>query len=102
MATFGCPALVTTDRGPHFEGAFSTFFQCLTPGGHSTSYRLLGHFRRQQKLAFLSTHNNLDQLDAPMVLRSCSAVLKYIPIPKTAEHPVGSTCRLPRYMVAPK
>ncbi|WP_432422672.1 DDE-type integrase/transposase/recombinase [Streptococcus dysgalactiae] len=63
VSTFGCPATVTSDRGPHFDGAFDNLLKTLgckhvrTTAYHPQANGLVERLHRQLKAALRAQDN---------------------------------------------
>ena len=108
VANFGCPAVVTTDRGSHFEGAFAQLLKQLgirriqTTAYHPEANGMVERFHRQLKSA-LSAYNSPDWKETlPLVLLGCRSAFKADLHATPAELTLGCTLRLPGDMVVPK
>ena len=108
VSQFGCPATITTDRGPQFE---STLFNTLTAylGAHhirTTAFHpaangLVERFHRQLKAA-LSIRSPLPWDETlPLVLLGIRTALKEDLKCSTAELVFGTTLRLPGEYISP-
>ncbi|CAI2738111.1 unnamed protein product, partial [Dicrocoelium dendriticum] len=107
VSYFGCPAVVTTDRGSHFAGTFAHLLQTLgcrhvqTTAFHPAANGMVERFHRQLKAA-LCAHDNADWYEAlPTVLLGLRNTVKTDINAAPAELVYGCTLRLPGQLVAP-
>ncbi|CAH8465108.1 unnamed protein product [Dicrocoelium dendriticum] len=107
VSHFGCPAVVTTDRGSHFAGTFAHLLQTLgcrhiqTTAFHPAANGMVERFHRQLKAA-LCAHDNADWYEAlPTVLLGLRNTVKTDINAAPAELVYGCTLRLPGQLVAP-
>ncbi|KAA3673870.1 uncharacterized protein DEA37_0012599 [Paragonimus westermani] len=107
VAQFGCPAVVTTDRGSHFEGHFAALLNTLgskhirTTAYHPAANGMVERFHRQLKAA-LSAHANPSWKEAlPLVLLGLRNTVKEDLNATAAELVFGCTLRLPGELVSP-
>ena len=107
VAQFGCPAVVTTDRGSHFDGAFTQLLHRLgsrrihTTAYHPSANGMVERFHRQLKAALVA-HSNPDWRETlPLVLLGCRNTIKADLNATPAELTLGCTLRLPGDMVSP-
>jgi transposase InsO family protein len=108
VAQFGCPSIVTTDRGSHFEAAFDSLLQTLgckhvrTTAYHPQANGLVERFHRQLKSA-LRAHNNASWQEVlPLVLLGLRNTVKADVQRSPADLMYGCSLRLPGELVAPK
>ncbi|CAI2737819.1 unnamed protein product [Dicrocoelium dendriticum] len=102
VASHGCPATVTTDRGPQFESStFNDLLKVLgcqrirTTAYHPQSNGMVERFHRQLK-ASLSAANALSWTEAlPMILLGIRSALKADLHTSSAELVYGQPLRLP-------
>ena len=107
VSQFGCPAMVTTDRGSHFEGAFANMlntFGCRhikTTAYHPEANGLVERFHRQLKAALRARDNPSWSETLPLVLLSLRSTVKEVLQAAPAELVYGCTLRLPGELVSP-
>lgn len=107
VAQFGCPTVVTTDRGSHFDGAFADLLKTLgcqhhrTTAYHPAANGMVERFHRQLKAA-LTAQGTSDWTDyLPLVLLGIRTTYK-TPLKATvAELTFGRTLTLPGEYVTP-
>ena len=107
VAQFGCPGVVTTDRGAHFEGAFSELLKMLgcqhhrTTAYHPAANGMVERFHRQLKAALMA-HGNSDWTDSlPLVLLGIRSTHKALLHSTVAERAFGHTLTLPGEYFSP-
>ena len=108
IAQYGCPSIVTTDRGSHFESAFHALLDSIgcqhirTTAYHPASNGLVERLHRQLKAA-LRTYNNQSWKEVlPLVLLGLRSTVKADLQATPSELMFGHTIRLPGELVAPK
>ena len=107
VAQFGCPSIVTTDRGSHFDGAFGKLLATLgcqhhrTTAYHPAANGMVERLHRQLKAALMA-HGGTDWTEVlPIVLLGLRSTFK-TPLQATvAELTFGRTLVLPGEYVAP-
>ncbi|MBM6549272.1 DDE-type integrase/transposase/recombinase [Streptococcus dysgalactiae subsp. equisimilis] len=107
VSTFGCPATVTSDRGPHFDGAFDNLLKTLgckhvrTTAYHPQANGLVERLHRQLKAALKAQDNPSWSETLPLVLLSLRNTFKKDIHATAAELVFGQTLRLPGELVSP-
>ena len=109
VANYGCPATMTTDRGPQFESAlFSTLTRLLgiqrirTTAYHPAANGLVERFHRQLKAALTaSSVSNTWSEALPLVLLGIRNAVKEDTQRAPAEMVYGTTLRLPGEYISP-
>ena len=108
VAQYGCPAVETTDRGSHFEGAFDLLLRSIgctharTTAYHPASNGLIERFHRQLKAALRAHANPSWQETLPLVLLGIRSTVKYDLGTSAADMLYGCSLRLPGEMISPK
>lgn len=108
VAQFGCPAVVTTDRGSHFEATFDTLlksFGCKharTTAYHPAANGLVERFHRQLKAALKAQSNPSWQEALPLVMLGLRTAVKSDLGTSAADMLYGCSLRLPGQMIIPK
>ncbi|MDY6930035.1 MAG: RNase H-like domain-containing protein [Pseudomonadota bacterium] len=107
VAQLGCPAIITTDRGSHFEGSFATLLTSLgcqhirTTAYHPAANGMVERFHRQLKAA-LQAHANPNWYETlPMVMLGIRSAVKADLNASPAELVYGRSLRLPGELIAP-
>ena len=107
VASYGCPIVVTTDRGSHFEGAFASLLNLIgcrharTTAYHPAANGLIERFHRQLKTSLKAHANPEWQEVLPLVLLGIRSTVKVDLHSTPAELAYGRTLRLPGELVAP-
>ena len=108
VSQFGCPAVVTTDRGSHFEASFNKLLCTLgcrharTTAYHPESNGIIERFHRQLKAA-LRAHSNPSWKEVlPLVLMGIRNTVKVDIDSTPSELLYGCSLRLPGELVANK
>lgn len=81
---YGCPSLITTNRGPQFQSTLFSEFTCLlgvkhitTTAYHPCANGLVKRFHRQLKASLTATADNCSWLDRlPLVLLAFRNLVK--------------------------
>ena len=108
VAYFGCPAIVTSDRGSHFESSFDKLLQSLgckhirTTAYHPAANGLVERFHRQLKAALRASTNPSWKEALPLVLLGLRNTVKADIGAAPAELVYGCALRLPGEMAAKK
>ena len=108
VSQFGCPTVVTTDRGSHFDGQFSSLMGVLgcqhvrTTAYHPSSNGMIERFHRQLKASLRARGSSEWREALPIVLLSIRNTYKPDVHATPAELVFGCTLRLPGELVAPK
>ncbi|CAL8105367.1 unnamed protein product [Calicophoron daubneyi] len=106
VTQFGCPKVVTTDRGAHFAGTFDDLLNTLgcrhiyTTAFHPQGNGIIERFHRQLKAA-LKAHENPAWQEALPLLGIHATVKSDLGV-SPAELALGCTLRLPGELVAPQ
>ena len=108
VAHYGCPSVVTTDRGSHFEGTFQAqlnFLGCRhdrTTAYHPAANGLVERFHRQLKASIRAYETTSWQEAIPLALLGIRNTIKPDLHTTPAELVYGCTLRLPGELVAPQ
>ncbi len=108
VAKFGCPIRVTTDRGTHFEAAFSSLLSILgiqhvrTTAYHPESNGMVERFHRQLKTSLRAQENPNWHDELSLVLLSLRNTTKEDLDASPAQLVFGTALRLPGEMVHPR
>ncbi|MBM6549339.1 DDE-type integrase/transposase/recombinase, partial [Streptococcus dysgalactiae subsp. equisimilis] len=108
VARYGCPAIVTTDRGSHFDGSFGELLQTLgtrhvkTTVYHPAANGMVERFHRQLKASLRATEESRWTEVLPLVLLGIRATVKADLNASPAELVYGTSLRLPGELISPK
>ncbi|CAH8649038.1 unnamed protein product [Dicrocoelium dendriticum] len=107
VAQYGCPAIVTTDRGSHFSSTFATLLKDLgcrhvqTTAYHPAANGMVERFHRQLKAALRAHADPSWSETLPLVLLGLRNTVKTDFDATPAQLVYGCTLRLPGQLVAP-
>lgn len=108
VAQYGCPAVVTTDRGSHFDGSFAALLKTLgtrhikTTAYHPAANGMVERFHRQLKAALRAKDNPSWSEALPLVLLGLRSTIKADIQASPAELVYGCSLRLPGELVSPQ
>lgn len=107
VAQFGCPSIVTSDRGSHFDGAFAELLNTLgcqhnrTTAYHPAANGMVERFHRQLKAALMAHSLSEWTESLPLVLLGIRSSIKTPLNATVAEMVYGRTLTLPGEYIHP-
>ncbi|CAH8456700.1 unnamed protein product [Dicrocoelium dendriticum] len=108
VAQFGCPSVVITDRGSHFDGSFSKLLNVLgcqhnrTTAYHPAANGMVERFHRQLKASLCAQSSTSWHEALPLVLLGIRNTIKADLHATPSSLVFGCTQRLPGELVSPK